>query len=171
MNDVKGEEINNQSHGSVFGGKFEVLHLSAINGATKSKDPRGLTVPNDTDSKGVLDKPYCVHPHTIQAKVFYLCTVEECPLRHSQEVYCVSCAQSLDGGHKHDHVYMRHNYEYLQSYRDTQNMVSAVSDTSSVVSGESSQDSSDFAMEWEAVLYQRRLAKEGRSHEIRLTPM
>ena len=50
-------------------------------------------------------------------------------------------------------------------------MVSAVSDTSSVVSIESSQDSSDFAMEWEAVLYQRRLAKEGHSHEIRLTPM
>ncbi len=50
-------------------------------------------------------------------------------------------------------------------------MVSAVSDTSSEASGVSSQDSSVFEMEWEAVLYQRRLAKEGRSHEIRLTPM
>ena len=40
-------------------------------------------------------------------------------------------------------------------------MVSAVSDTSSVVSIESSQDSSDFAIEREAVLYQRRLAKGG----------
>ena len=113
MNDVKGEEINNQSHGSILGGKFEVLHLSAINGATGSKGPRGLTVPNDTDSKGVLDKPYCVHPHGVQAKVFYRCTVEECPLRHSQEVYCVSCAQSPEGGHKHDHMYMRPDDKYL----------------------------------------------------------
>jgi hypothetical protein len=50
-------------------------------------------------------------------------------------------------------------------------MVSAISYTNSVVTGESSQDSSDFVMEWEAVLYQHRLAKEGRSQEIRFTPM
>ena len=50
-------------------------------------------------------------------------------------------------------------------------MVSAVSDTSSEVSKDSSQDKSDLAMEWEAVLYQSRLANEARSHEIRLTPM
>ena len=113
MNDVKGEEINNQSHGSMFGGKFEVLHLGAITDATKFKGPRGLAVPSRTDSKGILYKPYCVHPHDVQAKVFYRCTVEECPLRHSQEVYCVSCAQSPEGGHKHDHMYMRPDDEYL----------------------------------------------------------
>ena len=86
-------------------------------------------------------------------------------------MYCVTCAQSAGGGHKHDNLYMRPNDEYLRIFRETQEMVSSVSDTSSVMSGGTSQDSSDFAMEWEAVLYQRRLAKEGRSHEIRLTPM
>jgi hypothetical protein len=50
-------------------------------------------------------------------RVFYRCTVDDCPLRYVQEVYCVSCAQTNKDGHCHDHVYMDDSDPYLVKYR------------------------------------------------------
>ena len=126
-------------------------------------------MPHCADPKRNLDKPDCDHDREVRAKVFYRCTVGDCPLRHVQEAYCVACAQSADGGHQHNHVYMRADGEYLVRYRQDQERIRSASDNDSISIGGDSLDIMSFASEVDAVIYQRQLISEGRDNEVRLT--
>ena len=126
-------------------------------------------MPHGADPKRNLDKPDCDHDREVRAKVFYRCTVGDCPLRHVQEAYCVACAQCDEGGHQHDHVYMRADDEYLVKYRRDRERITSAFDNDCVSIGGDSLDMMSLASELDAVTYQRQLVSEGRGDEVRLT--
>jgi hypothetical protein len=126
-------------------------------------------VSHGADPKRDLDKPDFDHDREVRAKVFYRCTVESCPLRHVQEAYCVTCAQSAGGGHQHDHVYMRADDEYLVKYRRDRERITSAFDNDYVSIGGDSLDMMSLASELDAVTSQRQLVSEGRGNEVRLT--
>jgi hypothetical protein len=126
-------------------------------------------VPYGAEPKRNVDKPDCDNDREVRAKVFYRCTVGDCPLRHVQEAYCVACAQSAEGGHQHDHVYMRADDEYLVKYRRDRERITSAFDNDYVSIGGDSLDMMSLASELDAVTYQRQLISEGRGDEVRLT--
>jgi hypothetical protein len=121
-------------------------------------------------------KPTCGWPcRVMNNRVFYRCTVDDCPLRYVQEVYCVECAQTNEEGHSHDHVYMDDSDPYLVKYRqDVEAMkregaCAEDDDDDSITVGGDSADMASFFNEILAARQQYQLMKEGRTEEIQPT--
>ena len=119
----------------------------------------------------------------VNARVYYRCTVDKCPLRYVQEVYCTMCAQMKPkDGHCHDHVTMKDDDPYLVRYRETVALeeqqraldINSQGDSSHMEScdftiGGGSEDMTRFAEEMMKAQHQLQLMREGRSNEIQPT--